>query len=101
MKARVERNWMNHSVKIWLYHQGPPIRLVRVLGPDTFQDEILVEGAELPEPSLQLPEEALSALIAAVSEILPASDATTGHLKDAVMVRDRLLSLVERSVGKP
>jgi hypothetical protein len=93
VKCRLEQNWVNHTVKIWLYEEG---------GDGVYQHDLdgshtrIPNGASLPEPTLELREDALQVLVAEASGILPPSDATTVHLRDAITVRDRLLTLVER-----
>lgn len=42
------------------------------------------------------PRDSLKLLVDAASERIPADAGMAGHLKDAIMVRDRLLTLVER-----
>ena len=59
----------------------------------TFREAM--EG-EVVEPFMRLRPEALKALLAAAGEYTESSDATVAHLKDAIAVRDRLLTLVER-----
>lgn len=54
----------------------------------------VAEGQELPVFFRCTPD-VLEALLRATGDIVPASDATTAHLNDAIGIRDRLLSLVE------
>lgn len=92
MKCHVERAWVSHTVKVWLYDDTPQ-GIFRLSLDGQFTQ---VDTGTMPEPTLELREDALQALVAAASEIQPASDATTTHLKDAISVRDRLLALIER-----
>jgi hypothetical protein len=65
--------------------------------------EIGRAGAEIPF-FLHVDPETLEAIVRASSDAVPASDATTSHLKDAIGVRDRLLAMVEsvtKSVQSP
>lgn len=103
MEARIEHDWPSGGVKVWLYQRHGR-------GLDVFQYEKDAEGgfrwrvepvyeaALLPEPTFELPRDALPALIEAASDFLPPSAATDRHLKDAIEVRDRALSLIERLV---
>lgn len=100
MKAHVERDWMSRTVKVWLWRQGErdTRQVLRFLGGDTYQwDEVL--AAVVMEPSFVLQEDAFAALVAAGSDILPPSAATSQHLADAIGVRDRLLTLVESAAA--
>lgn len=49
-----------------------------------------------PEPSLVIPGDLLEQLVAAASDVVPPSAALSRHLADAITVRDRLLTMVER-----
>lgn len=53
-------------------------------------------GAIVP-PFLTLSPEVMKAIVDAGTGTFPPTDATTAHLKDAIAVRDRLLTVVERS----
>lgn len=53
------------------------------------------EGAKPSTPLLSLPTEVVEKLARALHGVVPASDATQEHLKDAREVRDRLLALIE------
>lgn len=101
MRARVERNWMNRTVKIWLYSDasngGVTIHeVVEGGGGSTFRDVRLEPGVADAAPSIELREDMLEAHLTAAAGVLPASDATTAHLNDTITVRDRLLALVEK-----
>lgn len=94
MRAVVQPDLITRQVKVWLYDDGPDG--TRIYSPDGLEVRTLPYGTERGEPSLMIHKEALKALIGASTDSFPASDATTAHLKDAIGVRDRLLSLVER-----
>lgn len=90
MEARIEYDW--------LYQRHGR-------GLDVFQYERDEDGFKWRiEPvyesalTFELPRDALPALIEAASDFLPPSAATDMHLKDAIDVRDRALSLIERLV---
>lgn len=93
MKARVEKDWLTDSMKVTFFDHTPSGTVVYDLPSGTAT--ILKDGEEAPEP-LRFPRDSLAALVAEASGILPPSAATTAHLQDAVAVRDRLLTLVER-----
>lgn len=103
MKARLEWAPFRDRVDIWLYQDAAVERgrVRRVLQADGGWEEIpIAEGAHAGEPvkpTLELPTDALEAIIAAAGDVLPPSAATDRHLRDAVEIRDRLLALVERT----
>jgi hypothetical protein len=100
VKARIERDWARPAVKVWLYEErerGPVMVGFDEHGHATFQ--ILEEGAEMPGPSMVLPEQALEALVKEAMNILPPSEVTVDAMKDARATRDRLLAIVERTVS--
>lgn len=95
MKARIEEDVFTDRLKVWLYLDGAPVQLLRLAadGPPTY---VAVLDGETPRPTLTIPRRALEALLREAQGFVPASDATTAHLNDAMSVRDRLLALVER-----
>lgn len=96
MKCVVVRRPERMDVAIYFLTDGPGERFAYVPGAlGTFQWEAVPEGHEAPI-SLRLPEEALEALVAAAMDILPPSREQASALADTRVVRDRLLSLVER-----
>lgn len=99
MKARIERDWASLAAKVWFY-EASEIG-TRVLRPSDggWSWEAVEHGQSLPDPSLKIPEDALQELVREASNILPAEDATTKHLNDAIGVRDRLLTIVEKRRG--
>lgn len=95
--AKVEKRWDRNTVEIWFYRPGQPV-LVAQQGkePGTWKNVEVDRDSKFPvEPSLELPVDLYEQLIEAGSDFFPPSAATDRHLKDAVEVRDRLLSLVE------
>ena len=97
VKARIERDWANAMVRVWLFEpRETGTRVLRILGKDVYQWDDVENGALLPEPTLYLPDEALQELVREASNVVPVEDATSAHLQDAIEVRDRLLSLVEK-----
>lgn len=95
MKAHIERDPIRQTVRVWLYRSGPDGTLLLHLFPSRIE-EVVEPGASLSDnPSLELPEAAFEALVAAGIDFAPPSSAQAEHLADAVKVRDRLLSLVE------
>jgi hypothetical protein len=77
---------------------GPGVhRLWQSQGGDRWSFEDISEGRQTndAEPTFEMPLDMLEAIVAAAHDILPPSAATDRHLKDAVAVRDRLLTLLE------
>jgi hypothetical protein len=99
VKIHVERDWMTNTVKVWIYqHDGftNSTRMFRVVGPDEWQHEDVPQGGEVGEPSLVLLPGVAEALVQELSKIAPPNETMALHLKDAIGVRDRLLTLVEK-----
>lgn len=97
MKVKTAWRPGTDMIDVWIYQetfQGKRQAVV-VMGADTWEWRE-VEDATRPEPSLTLPGEVFQALMAEGSDILPPSAAQARHLEDAIKVRDRLLTLVEK-----
>lgn len=97
MEARVNVQWHTRWLEIWLYERrGGHLDIIY---PTSTIDAKVVTvdlGDELPaEPSLYMSPEMVKALVTATSSVMPPSDATERHLKDAMVIRDRLLAIVE------
>jgi hypothetical protein len=61
-----------------------------------WKSEALQEGCASREPSMILSRDMLESFIEATRDIIPASEATQAHLKDAIAVRDKLLNILTR-----
>jgi hypothetical protein len=98
MHARVETNWVNRTVKIWLWTTAMSNEFVlhKLIGPDTWEDEVIDVNAVIPEPSLTLHYEMVKALLPELMQFKAPSEAQASHLADVIGVRDRLLTLVEK-----
>jgi hypothetical protein len=101
VKARIEPRFTAFSVDIWFYDHDPvegnALVVYRPSGEGTMWDrEIVPNGAEMPSPSLSIPNDALEAIVAAGADHLPPSSAQAEHLADVRAVRDRMLTIVER-----
>lgn len=94
MKAHIESRWENDSVRVWIIDGGPDNHRVMRLGPGGWEP---FGRGELTDPTFEIPQDALTALVAAAGDFLPPSTALAAHLADAREVRDRLLTLVERN----
>lgn len=103
MKCVVEQDTFRRGYKIYLFTDPHPTNGMRTQvvgfnekGEPTLQD---FENGSIVEPSLHMPQEWVKAMIEEFTGVLPASDATTEHLKDAMTIRDRLLVMVEHKMG--
>lgn len=96
MKVKVEPVWQSFAVNVWFYQHAPD-GAIEVFRPEApLSPERVASEVDLPAPSLVLPNDWIAALVAEASDQLPPSSAQAAHLADAVMVRDRLLTLIER-----
>jgi hypothetical protein len=95
MKVKIEPVWQAFGVNVWFYQRAPD-GMIEVDRPEApLSPERVSSEAELPAPSLVLPNDWIAALVAEASDLQPPSSAQAAHLTDAVTVRDRLLTLVE------
>lgn len=97
MKVKVERDWVRDAYKVWFYlavETGS--RVLRIDG-DVREWVEVAPGAVLPEPSLILHEQEARLLAPELLGVLPPDTSMSNHLNDAVKVRDRLLTLVEKA----
>ncbi len=85
---------------IWVFEEARNLHLV-LKGADESGEQRWewqeTEPMERPDPTLSLPSHVFKALTASLNGVLPASEATERHLKDATDVRDRLLAMVENA----
>lgn len=97
MEARIERNWPRRTVNVWLTQShGAALQVLQHKGGGDWSYVNLSESEILPvEPTFELPDGAVEALVKAAGDFLPPSAAIERHLKDAIGVRDRMISLVE------
>ncbi len=102
MRAHVRDLFARQSVEVFFYSQAAPGQLLHYwLKDGEWVSGPIKEGTWPEQPSLVLPREMLQALVDESEEVLEPDGATNRHLKDAVKVRDRLLSLVESVVVAP
>lgn len=100
MEAHVEKDILTRHVKVWIWQPRGRHSFDQIVAAEPGGEVILQTFEDMsvqPPPSFILPEDALKALVAAASDVLPPSDATVDALKDARVVRDRLLTLVEQA----
>jgi hypothetical protein len=99
VKVYLDRNWATTDVRIYVTQPaGLGVSYLWQLKGDQWAREEIrneVVNDDL-GPTIAMPSEMLEAIVAAAHDILPPSAATDRHLKDAVAVRDRLLTLIER-----
>lgn len=102
MQAHVDTNPMTGITKVWIYSLTGPY------GSEQFS-YLVNEGAgqwstveqpanqEPPEPTLELSRFAAEALASALATMGRPEEATQRHLTDAIKVRDRLLTMLEKT----
>ena len=99
MYVHIEDNWRARTLDIWLTdcagkmhgHYSINGNELEVEWTERRESEVWSE-----EPTLRLPKEVAEDIIRAMEGHVHAQDATSRHLDDAIAVRDRLLSIVER-----
>lgn len=102
MKVFIDHQFQMNSVRLYVLDPAGPgaQRLWQSKGGDQWSFEEIKDGqaADHLPATIEMPMGMLEAIVAAAHDILPPSAATDRHLKDAVAVRDRLLTLIE---GQP
>lgn len=98
LRVGIARDPENDYARLYIWAKDADGRRVQVIirGQDAMQEVRADEGKPAKEPSLTLPWDLLQALRAAVVPDVNAGEAVSAHLRDAIAVRDRLLTLVER-----
>lgn len=102
MKCRIERkDFVKDLYDVYLWDQEFTGRhfYMKYHGDGVWSHEEILEGG-LIVPTFSLPAPLLEAIAREVSGIIPPTEATTEHLKDARAVRDRLLTLVEKGARR-
>jgi hypothetical protein len=100
VKVRIDPRWDMDAVDVYIYDLIPGHnRIMRFLldedQPSYRWDEMT--NGQLTQPSLTLPRGVLEQLVVQANDYLPPSAATDRALQDAKEMRDRLLSMVERT----
>jgi hypothetical protein len=97
MKVYIDHRFQAGTVRLYVLDDGPGRRrLWQSQGEGQWSFVDISEGAANDgEATFEMPVAMLEAIVAAAHDILPPSAATDRHLKDAVAVRDRLLTLLE------
>lgn len=100
LQVHSEPDIFSHKVKFWFYIDTSPPQLARIAadGPTMWVE---VREGDTPRPSLTLDQQMIDALIRESAQYAHPADATAKHLNDAVVVRDRLLTLVEGFAHPP
>lgn len=101
MDVQIHQQPGTHLYNIWITQQGPGQCARWFLGEDGYWCTEEVDVNARVEPSLTLPAQLLSALVAEGSNVLPPDRAQARHLDDAIGVRDRLLDLFLESRRAP
>jgi hypothetical protein len=102
MEAFVDTNPMTGNTKVWLYSPigiGPDtdVRYLRYEGDGKWSDIVQPMAVEAPAPTFELPRQAAEALASALATMGRPEEATQRHLTDAIKVRDRLLTMLEKA----
>lgn len=102
MRVKVEHDFIRDAMKVWFFtrRNETAVTVHRMVGDDQWQDEDVPSNGLMPEPSVVLRRDMLEALVAAASDVLPPSGAQSAHLADAITIRDRLLTLVEKGADR-
>ena len=101
IEAHIEHRWYDKKVDIWVYsrHHDGSLSIFYFDEEDAFVE--VAAGQSLPErPSLCIPNEMLQAIVDAATPQFPPSQTLDRHLQDAIKVRDRLLTLIEKKEVK-
>lgn len=93
MQVEIERSRFHFAVDVWLYEQRDGG--VHVYTADGGVRWVSAESGERGEPTFRVSEDVREALSAALLGQSMPTDSMARHLKDAIEVRDRLLTLVE------
>lgn len=95
----IQHDWSSTFSDVWiLYDQQTRVSVMGLDGVSMYDIE---RGGKLGEPSFRAPTDLLIELVRAAAKDTPTSDATRDHLKDAIVVRDKLLNLVLRAAFPP
>lgn len=92
IRCKIEQDFMSRNLKVWLAMDTAHGADVWYPSGEMHQ----IKEGELIIPSLLIPQPMMEALLREAQNFIPATDATTAHLKDAIEVRDRLLTMVEK-----
>ena len=97
MPVVIEQDLLTQRVKIYVYQDDPKgVRIfTEQVGPGQYRDFKPDEGGIIP-PFMELPSFLFRELVREIKHVKEPSEATQAHLDDAIVVRDRLLKLVER-----
>lgn len=101
MKAHIEHIWYRKTVAVWLVEGGMLLQLLQQpSSPSEAAAWVELNKQEKQQPTFELPEKALEALLEAAGDYLPPSSAQSKHLDDAIEVRDRLLNLLDLGAAR-
>jgi hypothetical protein len=96
-QIHLDPQWQDRTAKVWIYQSHPQGTTVFYPEGDVIRTVDIKNGELFPkEPSLRLPNGMLQALVDAAMPQFPPSEALDRHLRDAIGVRDRLLTIVEK-----
>lgn len=102
MEAFVDTNPMSGITKVWIYWPnglGPEPGMSYLVndGPGQWKTVVQSSAEQAPEPTLELPLHAAEALASALATMGRPEESTQRHLTDAIKVRDRLLTMLEKA----
>lgn len=96
IRVVMEPEKFRDTMGVWILDESfDKLYILRPLG-ETWKYEPLDEGYTLPEPSLRFGKELFKAFIEAAMGHAAPDPSVVSHLKDAITVRDRLLTIVEK-----
>ena len=98
MPVAIEQDFLTQRVKIYVYTedlQGHR-QFLQCAGPGEYRNVGINEGELTPPPLLELSRLVFLELVREIKHVKEPSEATQAHLDDAIAVRDRLLTMVER-----
>ena len=96
MKFHIQYDVHSNATKVFAVSEWPNGKCYYTIGDGGIILAHRTEEGQKIEPMLEVHENGfLQGLASAIQGVMPVSDATTAHLRDAVSVRDRLLSIIE------
>lgn len=106
VKVHIDRRWDTATVQVWLHRNVQGQAQVLTFDWDaetsrylwTWIDYDPTSSSNFMRATLEMPEAAFQALIAAGADVLPPDRAQAAHLTDAQKVRDQALGMVERII---
>lgn len=97
MRTVVEHDVATRHVNVWVFTTADGDYVLRMpMAPLAVPTWDQVEFGERPAPTLRLDESVFAAIVQEGMQVVPASSVMERAWKDAIGVRDRLLSIIEK-----